>query len=275
MSLADVISSIRKKADEKERAMLLPFNLVDYINQRLTSERIVDPPKDTDVYRVSGLAKFCPREEALRNKFNIPKKESIDSRLQRVFDIGTAFHSLVQNNWLKQWGILWGNWKCPSCRKEFTSCSIKSVCPSCGSNEIQYVELDLKNDEHGITGHCDGILVFNDKKYLLELKTCSSKQFELITRMRNKPLDAHVVQVQMYMYLTGVRSAIVLYFEKDESQVHQFEIHYDNSVVNTVLGYVAQARSGIKTGILPMRELCKEASCARAKACSVRKYCFN
>ena len=125
-----------------------------------------------------------------------------------------------------------------------------------------------------VTGHTDGVLLIDGKQVLLEIKTCSSKQFELIVNIRKSPLQPHVDQVQLYMWLLGVSEAVIVYLEKDESLVTQFTIKRDDSVAESFIKRIKDAREGMASKTPPPREICANSTCARAKACSTRSLCF-
>lgn len=284
MSLADVLGKVFSQPDPEvgflaeasgQSAFFEPIDLVDIINRKLESTREIPIPTADTVYRVSSLVRMCPREEVLRNRLKVKKIEKIDARLQRIFDIGTSFHNLVQQEWFTKWGMLVGDWNCLSCKAVYKNCLKPKKC-SCGHDGFSYTELAFKDEEYLFTGHCDGILEFvGNRRILLELKTCNSKQYQLITQIKKSPLQAHIDQVQLYMWMSGTREAIVLYIDKDESLLSQFWVKYDQKIVSRYLNNIADARNGMRGGDLPVRTICDSSSCARAKSCTVRKECFE
>jgi hypothetical protein len=89
------------------------LDLLSLLARKLESKSEVPIPSPDQVYRVSGLVKMCPREEVLRHIHQVKKFQTIEARLQRVFDFGTAIHEFVQNNWFSDWLI--GEWQCIDC----------------------------------------------------------------------------------------------------------------------------------------------------------------
>jgi hypothetical protein len=129
-------------------------------------------------------------------------------------------------------------------------------------------------EPEGVSGHTDGVLEIGGKQILLEIKTCSSKQYELIVNMRKKPIQSHIDQVQLYMWMLGVERAVIVYLEKDESLIAQFIVEKEDSIAEGFIKRVSQAREGMIKRVAPKRELCDSASCSRAKACSTKALCF-
>lgn len=264
MSLSEAFNSVLNPSPVEQ------VDLVSMLARKLESKREVPIPTPEGIYRTSRLVKMCPREEVLRYLHQVKKFEVIEARLQRVFDFGTALHEFVQNNWFAEWLI--GHWRCDSCLKEYSGRRPEQC--ECGSSSFRYKEIQMLDEQAGISGHTDGVLEINGRKIVLEIKTCSSKQFELI-RMRNAPLQAHLDQVQIYMWLLGLAEAMIIYIEKDESLLAQFSVHKNESVARSFLKRVWTAKEGMLNRAVPERELCESSKCARAKACSTRSLCFS
>jgi hypothetical protein len=274
MALAD---ALRAAFEEPEPF----FDLIQEMNLKLASEEVIPPPTADQTYRVSRLVKLCPREEVLRHIHQISKVEKIEPRLRRIFDIGKAFHTLAQNEWFGQWGWLEGHWLCRRCHRVHKdslrpkTCGLECPTGQCQGTDFFYIEIEPADLLHGVTAHVDGILRIGKKKKVLELKTCNAMQFKLVADMKRRPQPAHVLQTQLYMWLTGLKEGIILYMDKDESLLAMFEVKYDPAVIEKALEALALAREGMRTKIVPPREVCDSASCSRAKACPVRNLCFQ
>lgn len=250
----------------------VPFDILDLIKEKLNSTRIVPPPTPDTIYRVSSLVRMCPRQEVIRHRLKHEAVERIDHKLQRTFDIGSAVHWWLQNKWFGPWGTLVGIWKCSSCAKTFKGVMPMKCCTD--QRDFVYEEFSLEDKNYGITGHIDGVLATPDLK-ALEIKTCNSMQYQMITSKRKDAMEAHKDQLQLYMYLTGIKSGIVLYFEKDQSMIFDFRYEYDQPRVDRILNTLQNTREAMRTGVLPPRELCPSKDCARAKQCPVRAECFE
>lgn len=274
MSLAAAIYKINNKALSPVISKAKPFDILEVIKERLTSERVNGVPLPDDYYRVSSLVRLCPRQEVLRLRHKVISKEKIDHKLQKTFDIGSALHWWIQNKWFGPWGYLVGHWRCIGCSKIYDG-KMPSKC-ECGSvNGFLYEELTFEDKELRIQGHCDGVLDAGDELKILEIKSCNSIQFNIATVKQRDAFAPHKDQLQMYMFMSGIRSGIILYFEKDTSMVHDFRYEYDKSAVDRVLRRLEQAREAMRTDVLPPREICQAKDCSRAKSCPVRTECFK
>jgi hypothetical protein len=113
------------------------------------------------------------------------------------------------------------------------------------------------------------------KKYIIELKTINSMQFNIVANVKRQPLPKHIKQIQLYMHLSKIHEGFILYFGKDDSEVHYFEQSYDKTIVDAVLKDLELTRIAMKTRTVPERTVCETRSCARAKKCPVRDICFT
>ena len=273
MSLSRVFGSIF--SPEQPQVAQTNFDLVQNMNRMLSSSEEYPPPAPDQKYRVSHVIKLCPREEALRFVHQIPRIDKVEAGLRRTFDMGKAFHTLVQNEWFGRWGWLLGDWECLRCRKMHRDTTIPKSCQSCFQSDFFYHELTPANEEHGITAHLDGVLLVGGKRKILELKTANSMQFGLVANTNRKPQEAHRRQVNMYMFLTGIKESVILYFNKNESTVHQFEEQLDEAIVKEMLANLKLARDSMRAGTVPEQRICDSKQCSRAKQCPVRDLCFK
>lgn len=260
------------------------FDFLNEIKKQLVSERVCSVPKPDDFYRVSSLVHLCSREEVLKHIHNVESKEKIDHKLQRTFDIGSAVHYWIQNNWFKNWNVLWGDWDCRNCHEVYKNQLRPKECGRCFKDSFEYVEKEIIHNELRVTGHPDGIIDLGHSKWLLEIKTCSSKQFQLHVNIRKQAYGPHVDQSQAYMFLlksldphefSNLRGAVIFYFEKDESMIHDFYHPFDIKVATKVFEALHVAREGMREKKIPERTVCDKKSCARATRCSVKDICFS
>jgi hypothetical protein len=241
---------------------------------KLESKTIHIPADLNTIYRASGITRLCPREEVLRHFHQVIRTEVIPAKTQITFDFGNAFNDLVQNRWFGKWGWLVGDWISP-CGKEYFNCKKPAKCDQCNSDVFTYRELSVENRELGLSGHTDGIIENDLARKLVELKTCNSRNFIYITQTLNKPLPQHVDQIQVYFYLFKVFSGAIVYLNKDDSNWVQFSQTYNESMVKRLLEKPKAIRRGIATKVVPKREICDDKDCSRAKACPVKKICFE
>jgi hypothetical protein len=278
--LVDIFKKAYGSKDESEDKTFVPFNPFNFIeaaDRLLTTKRQIPIPDKDTIYRVSGLSKMCPRQEVLRYLHKVEYSETINPTLQKTFDFGHAFHSVVQNNWFGKFGWLHGDWKCTNCGSVYKN-QLKPdhVCNKCGHDDMyQYVELSLADEKNFLTGHPDGILIIDGFEYVMELKSSNSKMFQYITGVLRRPLDAHLHQINMYMFMLGKKRGVVIYFDKDTGAWVQYHVLYNQDVVDDQLGKISTTKQGIARKIPPENRICPNSSCDRAKVCPVRRQCFN
>jgi hypothetical protein len=249
-----------------------------------------------DFVRASGLHRICPREEVLRSVHKIDKEDYIKPDTLLTFDHGSGIHYALQNITLPALGVLFGQWRCLTCafmhgasrdgvspvvaairRPKMCGQQIPSFPSlSCSGEEFLFVEYDLRDDQHRITGHADGFLVLPGiaDKGILEAKSISSQQVWLV---KNSPKIEHYVQAQIYMWLTGLTWALIVYWEKGAYGLKCIKEHFlerDEMTIGKVKSELRSLWDGLAGGDLPFR-VCASPECERALECSARKQCFD
>lgn len=107
---------------------------------------------------------------------------------------------------------------------------------SSGINEdikLVSTELPFKIDIDGIviSGRIDDIVhaKVESKDYLVEVKTTSDLGYT------HAPKEAHIMQLQLYMYAFKILDGIVLYVDKRNLKSKSFEVKYDEKLVELTL----------------------------------------
>jgi hypothetical protein len=249
--------------------------------------------------RVSSLAFLCAREEALCVKYGIIREEEISADLSVIFEHGHALHWALQNRILPRLGAFYGRWRCAVCgaayggrdrpwvfgtftAEEFVASQVQrpSVCASCDSelddSNSLYIEPTFHNNEFKLSGHSDGFLVIPglDGMGLLEAKSINPKG---AAEVRLCPKLDHVIQAHCYMWLTGLRWAKILYWDKAGSGIRslvEHTIEYDEDTIFKVRDLLTTLREDLASPDLPSK-ICQRRTCDRAKACDAVDYCFS
>lgn len=159
--------------------------------------------------RCSSLP-MCPRAYYLDYVFG-PLPQTFDYKKEVITQKGNFVHEAMQR-WLGKANILYGMWSCPIKEVNENLCNYtrgptlfnnlkRKVCPK-HRLQLKYEEVSLNHKE--LTGHCDGLITFDNKKtfYLLEIKTISTmladgKGWAVL----EQPIDYHVEQSNMYAYI--------------------------------------------------------------------------
>jgi len=255
---------------------------------------IQDPPKLDDYVRISSLSGLCAREEVLCTKHQVTRKETLNGDTLLTFLHGTSLHWGLQNHALPELGVLYGQWKCLGCgfahggvEKGFlvsekvilrpeTCSKCGNVSKGRGDQAFQYVEAHFVNDEFRLTGHPDGFLVLPGKPGMgiLEAKSIGGRN---AWEVKQAPHYGHVIQAQAYLWLSGLKWAVIFYWAKGEHGVDkaiaEHFIDYDEETIVNLKAMLTSIPNGIRSGLLPER-VCATDSCTRANKCSVVKKCF-
>lgn len=83
-------------------------------------------------------------------------------------------------------------------------------------------EIPVRHDDPPFEGHSDGIINFNDKNSVIELKSTGQEGF--FYRIHNGPKDSHVEQTLYYMYCMGVDHGYIIYWNKNDQNIKTFPI---------------------------------------------------
>lgn len=137
-------------------------------------------------------------------------------RILRIFDNGHAVHDRLQN-YLKNVGVL-----------------------------LQ-AEVPVENNEYEIIGHTDGILEIDGVKGILEIKSMNANNFY----STYGPKSEHLIQVNIYMFCTGIPRACLLYECKDDQALKEFYVKQDPTILNPILSKIRYVQECLRTGKEP------------------------
>jgi hypothetical protein len=164
---------------------------------------------------------------------------SVSPQLQRIFDVGTWWHTYIQNA-LDKSGIL----------KE---------------REAAVVDPNRK-----INGRADGILHLEGEDVLLEIKTMNSFQFAKLY----KPLEHHEYQASLYADILGIDKILYLYVNKDSCELKEFLIKKNNPLLleaNEKIYLILDAVANLE----PPGRVCSSKISKQALSCGYCNHCFT
>jgi len=177
----------------------------------------------------SSLAKGCVLYMAY-DLLEKPKKE-IDTRVKRIFDVGTSSHYRI---------------------------------PKYFSKLIVAKELYFADEEYRIHGYCDALIYIppemdaeNTGFYVMELKTTSSAAYERIIDFA-QPQEEHVRQCQLYIWgvnrhykVIPIKGGIIYYENRDTLASFLFNIEYNETELVKFLDRVKAIYPLVSRGELP------------------------
>jgi len=273
------------------------------------------PLEQGDWMRASSLHKMCPRLIFYARSGRAKVKETFDGKKLFVFAIGTGFHAAVQETLLPRTNILKGWWTCPKCARihhgaahhqtvlgaaivrpdacdgcgfipEHSECPKPHVCLGRCRCAFEYVEVSFRNDALRCTGHCDGILQWEDGvEEILEVKSIGTSQYGFPAVDPNEgrpPKWDHVVQAHFYMKCYGIRRARIVYVSKGDvplsDAIHEHVVRFDESVwegIEDVLHTCARELDAPSKRAPKRPARCDGATCDMARFCPAKGICWR
>jgi len=175
-----------------------------------------------DNQKNNGQTKFyitdagkCPRAVFFKLK-NAPK-EPMDARILRIYERGEHMHRNIFN-------ILY--------RLKIGVATEVSI----PSQEI-------------ISGRADAIFCIGNENYVLDIKSINSMVF----RNMQSPKKENVFQVQLYMHYFGIKKGLLLYIDKDQQEMKEFFVEYDENLCKSLLDKFYTLKGQVEKGIVPSR----------------------
>ena len=247
---------------------------------------------------MSSLAGLCAREEVLCSRLRRTRSDKISGDLGLIFEHGNGLHWCLQNRVLPKTQVVLGRWLCGCCghfhggREAWTlplppdfqqlQHFRPTTCPKCGtvltSDNAIYREQRFKDTLRRLAGHTDGFLRHESMPGLgiLEGKSINPRG---AWQVRSCPKLDHVVQAQCYMWLTGCRWGLIIYWAKDGSGLGSIIPHiieYDDDHVEAIQALVRDIWDGVDNPEKPLPDrICAHDDTKRAGLCSVTTPCFQ
>lgn len=177
-------------------------------------------PKEVGRYYPSEIG-MCLRK--IWYSYKAPKKTELD--LVKIFEVGNLMHDFMAEVLRSE--------KNPEVEL------LKSELP---------VKLDMK--DFLISGRIDDLLLVKEsgKEVLVEVKSTKSLAYT------DSPKEHNVIQLQLYMHMTGVHNGVLLYVQKDNLQAVSFDIPYSEKNANEALERFKQLHGFLTKGELPPAE---------------------
>jgi hypothetical protein len=241
--------------------------LREFLHEFLTHEEKVRTGGDW--IHASSLFNLCTRQYVLASEMNeVMQVVRVNDR--SIYDIGIAMQEVMRNKYLGPLQILYGKWRCQRCKS-----LIEGLMPKerhdCGG-KFRYEETVFYNHELNIFGSTDGILLPRPDfglagRGVLEIKSIEGALFKHL----RQPQPEHIFRTNVYMFLSGMRWAVILYWSKSkepQSPFKEFGLRYDPSVAEKVRCTMEELRNG-------GQKKCGDISEKRAKKCFAREPCFR
>lgn len=242
---------------------------------------------------------FCIREHVLRHYDKpIRAKGTVPPKMGLLWDTGNligdniVIKKLIKSGRFGQ--LVWGDWTCDGCDAVAATFEYKpECCPSCGSKNMTYKEVDLREDDVRLVGHPDLIIRLKDGTLIVyEIKTIDRQDIAFDPTSTNdgalltQALGDHHLQASYYFYLLKKRGYKVskrirfIYVDRDLANMYR-EKPYLEFVEDVMpvercqkgIDTCKNARDAIQNRTLPDR-ICDTPTCTRSAKCTTVASCF-
>lgn len=182
-----------------------------------------------------------------------------DGRLLLICDNGTYFHERIEKLF-ESTGLLIAaevSFKVPELRLSGrTDAIIRNFLDHKSSSNIIKLYRTVKeiNEETGEEIERDELVYEgpDNDVIIVELKSISDSGFKYIER--TGPKQAHVMQLMLYMHITGIKQGLILYENKNDQRMKEFFIGYDPEMAEKIMNKIRLANKHVDEGTLPEKE---------------------
>jgi CRISPR/Cas system-associated exonuclease Cas4 (RecB family) len=170
--------------------------------------------KDQTKFYITDAGK-CPRSVFF--KFKNAPREPMDARILRIFERGENIHRSIFNILYRlRLGVV--------------------------------TEVPIPSQEI-ISGRADAILCIGNENYVLDIKSINS----MIFKRMQEPKEENILQIQLYLHYFNIKKGILLYIDKDQQEMKEFFIDYDEALCKSLLDKFYALKDQVEKNILPAR----------------------
>jgi CRISPR/Cas system-associated exonuclease Cas4 (RecB family) len=134
-------------------------------------------------------------------------------------------------------------------------------------------EFDIKNENPPIYGHGDGIINWNGKEVIIEIKTAPSEVFEY-RKLNKKAKKDHIIQLLIYMKILKHKHGIIIYENKNNHELLPIAIYADDYYrkwTDNAFNWMINVRASWMKNELPIKNY--RSNSKICKQCPVKKIC--
>ncbi len=204
-------------------------------------EKTAESRRDGGWFHPSSLASVCDAKLAFEFIGALASSDWINARLCRIFDNGHGRD--------KYWKGYLGKMGVSLVPRHPNGTDIRGDCDDCGlrrvtGRHICIPELRLRGefDDHVRNPH-DGT------EHIFEFKTMNDNQWKRL----KEPLPAHMIQVHCYMAGANVRDGMVMYENKNDQLLKQFNVPFDYGLWTPLVERLERIVKALKAGYDPDR----------------------
>lgn len=134
-------------------------------------------------------------------------------------------------------------------------------------------EFDIRNENPPIYGHGDGIINWNGKEVVIEIKTAGNDAFEY-RKIHRKAKKDHIVQLLIYMKILKHKHGIIIYENKNTHELLPIAIYADDNYrqwIDNAFNWMINVRASWMKNELPIKNY--RSNSKICKTCPVKKVC--
>lgn len=260
----------------------------------LTVEEETQPLGDgtgkNDWIRASAIGYLCSREENIVSRQRLTRTRKRHAGVSMAMAIGSGYHRWLQDAAAE---LLVGVWKCLNRPSGERTCGWRTdrdgqlrvprptECPQCSRKfgSWGYVEKVYSDKKYRVRGHPDGFRRLNDNPEddeVLEFKT----KFAYGWKNMDEPDLGWQLQLQAYMWLTGLKHGRIIVANKDGSGesptnwLKEYTYARDEFEIEQFKDAVEKVWEGNRTRSTSKR-ICQSRDADRANDCPIADLCFS
>lgn len=257
-------------------------SIIQIIHEQMVKNNLAEAEKHNPEKFYPSSAGKCSR--AIVYQMLGYKQEDFDGRTLLIFENGNGMHSRIEEI-LDHTGLLIApefSFEKPEWRISGRSDAIvHNFLPHETSGNIIRLEepvykIDLDGnyvrDENGNKEKEYDKLVYegpDNDVLIVELKSIGDSGFNYLSK---GPKREHVLQLTLYMYLTGIRAGMLLYENKNTQHMKEFYIPYDVETAREIVNQVKYVNDFVDRRELPPREY--DQTDFQCRYCNYNKYCW-
>lgn len=247
------ISSMNASKFNSQTSMNLRYQYEDYLDAKIVETNL--EPKS----RTFAPSSFrCNRMSWFRLRGVQPDKGIAPDRvLDFTAMIGTACHQYMQSNIKSMLGEDWVS--IPDYLSQHPIVHRYKLTESGYETQIEFLDIPIKFA-------CDGIIRYNNKYYLLEIKTSERQSFVDLTTYKSEHYD----QVLCYCALLNVHDALMMYQDRVYGDIKCYEINFDDLQFDEVFQRFNHVLDMVDANVAPDRLPTGDKWCSM---CNWRKTC--
>lgn len=225
-------------------------DLVSMVHQHMMESNKANQAKRVAEGRIG---KFYPssvgrcRRQIAYQMLGYPGKE-IPGRNLLIMENGTSFHNRMEHIF-HEMGVLIA----PELKLVHQELRISGRSDAIVWNWMKQGEVE--NDTNITLLDPDDNVVYEGPQsdvLIVELKSINNKNYDKLPK--TKPKKEHNMQLQLYMYLTGIRQGVVYYENKDNQEQKYYYVTYDEAVVQKIVSDIRYIIQHIDMNKLPERD---------------------